>query len=257
MPTKTDLHAPDFHTWLKPKVATPSQKNGAKVWENSKIFFALTSLNGKSENGKTSGTVQSWILAKGEKPSEAVKSGKDKLICGDCPMRGDKGKNRGCYVVPFMGPNAVYAAADQYCGEVTKSDLTLRFGSYGDPAMVPFRVIERLAKKFKNSLGYTHQWRDPRVKKYAKYLMASVESPEGKKQANETGFRTFRVMPAGAKLEADEILCPASKEAGFKLTCAQCGLCNGNRTGRKNNVAIYAHGSPVAAGRISNQIAQG
>jgi hypothetical protein len=40
-----------------------------------------------------------------------------------------------------------------------------------------------------------------------------------------------------------EILCPASEEAGKKLTCETCGACNGTATGRKSSIYIPLHGS--------------
>jgi hypothetical protein len=42
------------------------------------------------------------------------------------------------------------------------------------------------------------------------------------------------------KLESDEVLCPASEEAGRKTTCENCKLCSGTSKKAKN-VAIYAH----------------
>ena len=76
--------------------------------------------------------------------------------------------------------------------------------------------------------------------------MASVESVDAKKQANAIGWRTFRIMRqdqwAKETLQPDEILCPASEEAGKRTTCENCQLCSGNAIKAKN-VAIYAHSS--------------
>ena len=70
--------------------------------------------------------------------------------------------------------------------------------------------------------------------------MASCESIESKNQANSLGWRTFRVMRKDESLQPDEILCPASEEAGKRTTCENCQLCSGN-TIKAKNVAIYAH----------------
>jgi hypothetical protein len=43
-------------------------------------------------------------------------------------------------------------------------------------------------------------------------------------------------------LQPDEVLCPASEEAGKRTTCENCQLCSGNAIKAKN-VAIYAHSS--------------
>jgi hypothetical protein len=70
--------------------------------------------------------------------------------------------------------------------------------------------------------------------------MASVESVDAKKQANALGWRTFRIMRQDETLQPDEVLCPASEEAGKRTTCENCQLCSGN-TIKAKNVAIYAH----------------
>ena len=38
-----------------------------------------------------------------------------------------------------------------------------------------------------------------------------------------------------------EILCPASKEAGYRTTCDSCKLCSGSNISAKS-IAIVAHG---------------
>jgi hypothetical protein len=43
-------------------------------------------------------------------------------------------------------------------------------------------------------------------------------------------------------VKGKEILCPASKEAGERVQCAQCKLCGGNSVKGKS-VAIVAHGT--------------
>jgi hypothetical protein len=82
--------------------------------------------------------------------------------------------------------------------------------------------------------GYTHQWRAS--PEYADILMASCDSVA---EANMLGFRTFRVAPAtGLMKEKREILCPASKQAGKKTTCAECRACDGTSSRARCDVVI-------------------
>jgi hypothetical protein len=46
---------------------------------------------------------------------------------------------------------------------------------------------------------------------------------------------------------AGELLCPASKEAGHKITCDQCQACDGHHKGRRANVMIPLHAGARAA----------
>ena len=58
------------------------------------------------------------------------------------------------------------------------------------------------------------------------------------------GWRTFRIRgPQDPLLAGTECICPASDEAGHRVTCERCQLCRGtNRPAR--SVAIVAHGKP-------------
>jgi hypothetical protein len=56
-------------------------------------------------------------------------------------------------------------------------------------------------------------------------------------------LRTFRVIDSVSSIVKDkEILCPASKEAGYRTTCDSCKLCSGSNISAKS-IAIVAHGS--------------
>ena len=61
------------------------------------------------------------------------------------------------------------------------------------------------------------------------------------RRAVSGGWRTFRVRPVSQPLLRSEITCPASAEAGHRVRCIDCGLCDG--TGPAKNIAILAHGS--------------
>ena len=84
--------------------------------------------------------------------------------------------------------------------------------------------------------------------------MASADSPAEAIQYQEQGFRTFRVSPNhtqrddGTRLVADllpgERQCP--KTLDKRVTCIDCGLCDGNRRGIAANIAAPAHGRGAA-----------
>ena len=205
-----------------------------------------------SDNTKTGPMDQTWILAKDESPVEAVKSGLDEVICGKCPMRAPMGSGfsgRTCYVNVAQGPNAVWRAwrngrypflpAYRYADVFT--NRAVRFGAYGDPVHIPLRIVRWIVFFASKHTGYTHQWQDAQYQVYREYLMASVESSESSAMAHAAGWRTFRVRRADEVLDAGEITCPASDEAGNRTQCIRCGLCAGSRKMAKN-VAIIAHG---------------
>ena len=77
--------------------------------------------------------------------------------------------------------------------------------------------------------------------------MYSADSLADAQLAWSKGWRTFRVMSGVDSITENEVLCPASKEAGYRTTCDQCKLCSGTSVKGKS-VAIVAHGT--GAGRI-------
>lgn len=237
--------------------------NGVIIWEGpsridgSPIAIVATGFPGgaRSTNSKTDEMVQTWIIRRDMFPVEAVRSGLDNAICGDCPFGG----GRGCYVRQD-GPSSVYKAMVGYVEPIRRPDglpnpragqvwgpyprmhpfdagmkargLAIRFGSYGGPDAVPLWVWKAFLSGAVRSgtsrwTGYTHRWRNLNPATWG-FLMASAETEEGYREAVKRGWRTFRVETnSQAEPFVDEILCPASIEAGQKTTCAACGLCNG------------------------------
>lgn len=225
---------------------------GPSELDGEPIVVIATGLKSKSSNRKTGGMVQTYILRQDVSPVEAVKSGQDSSICGDCPHRSAEGfTGRTCYVNVGQGALVVWKAYKRgsYPVAVTTEDWgnmcgrPIRFGTYGDPAAAPLWIWESLASGASKITGYTHQWRvcDP---DYAEYLMASADTPQDAAEAHSRGYRTFRVGYHRDDYKTPgEVLCPASEEAGKKLTCEQCGYCNGNMTGTRGSVFIPIHGS--------------
>lgn len=220
------------------------------------VMIATGFAGGGSSNRKTGAMIQTWILRSDIEPHEAIKSGEDASICGDCRHRGTGGKQRSCYVVVHQAPLSVYRAYKRGTyprlpGIHVFNDRIVRLGAYGDPAGVPFEVLEGAVRNSAGHTGYTHQWSrcDARLRDLC---MASCDSVDEHTAAANMGWRVFRTrdpaMEAAPRLPG-EALCPASAEAGKKLTCEQCLACGGAGGQRRGHIVISAHG---AAGFVSN-----
>ena len=72
--------------------------------------------------------------------------------------------------------------------------------------------------------------------------MASVDTESERAAATLLGWRTFRVTAQGEAIDALEILCPASEEAGKRTQCERCKLCSGLSRPAKS-IAIPSHGA--------------
>jgi hypothetical protein len=226
---------------------------GPSLLDGSPIVCVATGLARKSKNPKTGNAVQTYIVAdNGENPIEANRSGGDAAVCGNCPHRDGT-----CYVNIAQAPLAVYRAvqAGSYPKFNAKQHLSLfkgrflRLGSYGDPAAVPIQVWETLCSVASHHTGYTHQWRTCHPA-YAAYCMASVETAAQRLEAIAKGWRTFRVRLPNQPIEPGEFVCPASQEAGRRLTCDECKACSGSKGGGKNATpVILFHGSSIAGNR--------
>ena len=236
--------------------------NGAILWkgpsaiDGKPVFLVATGLEKSSRNEKTGDLVQTWILRADISPTDATQSGDDFSICGACPHRGEivdgRNVNRSCYVTVFQAPLNVYrtAKAGRYAspeiveGAALLAGRFVRLGAYGDPAAVPFIVWESLLQGVQRVTGYTHQWQwaDSR---FARYCMASADSVTEAESARAKGYRVFRVGSKAESLVKGEFLCPASAEAGKKLSCAECLACGGLSSPNRASVFIPAHGAAV------------
>tara|TARA_R110000822_G_scaffold306459_1_gene432765 strand:- start:37 stop:813 length:777 start_codon:yes stop_codon:yes gene_type:complete len=225
----------------------PSKIDGAPI-----IAIACRIMDA-SGNGKTGAMVQTFILRRDIAPHEALKTGEDSSVCGDCPLRPiHKGATR-CYVRVYQAPLSVWNAyhRGRYAAPGVDFDVALlpelfsglsfRIGSYGDPAAIPASIWKRATRRVKNRTGYTHQWRK-RIGAGLKGLcMASADSDSDVAAAMAKGWRTFRVRKHDAPALANEAVCPASKEGGHRAQCVDCGLCKG-ATIAARNIVIADHG---------------
>ena len=257
--------------------------NGYILWEGESlldgtpIVVIATGFASRSTNRKTGGMIQTYILRRDIDPVSAVRTGKDASVCGDCIHRGttlnNKNSGRTCYVNVGQGALAVWksylaggyprwACVQRKHGEA--DGRKVRLGTYGDPAAVPAYIWQTLLLFASGHTGYTHQWRNPALSvaqhQFLQHTcMASADSPEEAAFAQSMGWRTFRVGRWGEterdRVRLSESLCPASAEAGKKLTCEECLACDGAGVGergtrKRGSIFIPAHGGTAVMANI-------
>lgn len=212
--------------------------NGSTV----RIAYTFT-----SSNSKTGNVIQQWITPKDWERDKG--DGREKIdlkessdACNECPLM------QTCYVkkgFPAMGlisssKSKNHETLHWYRVPERFKDKFIRFGAFGEPVLTGYDETKLLTELCKNWTGYTHQWRNLDYHWSNEYFMASVEDDKGKREANALGYRTFRVGSNVDEMLHDEVLCPASKEAGRKATCEQCGLCKG-KASKAKNIFIVKH----------------
>jgi hypothetical protein len=192
-------------------------------------------------NRKTGKCAQVYILRSDQSPIDAIHSGDDVSICGHCCMRSPHGyAGRGCYVQVGNGPLSVYrtylAGKYQRIAPELFAGVTVRWGAYGDPAMLPEQVVLAVNAHAAAHLGYTHQWRLPFAQWTRGVLMASVETLAQEKKAHALGWGTFRAGASDGSDTGENAVVCANERTG--ITCAECGVCDG----RQLRIVIPAHG---------------
>ncbi len=230
---------------------------GASALDSKPIVVIATGFNGKTNNPKTGDMVQTWILREDLSPSEAVSTGGDVSICGDCKHRGTleggRVKGRTCYVQVFHAPRVIFDAYQR--GNYPQAGISeleglavgrnVRIGAYGDPSAVPVEIWESLTGKAAMVSGYTHQWRNSQHARLKYLTMASVDSEKEHAEAVAMGWRTFRVKNPSDLVLKGEAICPNTTVG---ITCADCGACrgkrptNGGQSTLKGHIVITVHG---------------
>jgi len=221
--------------------------------QRGNVALIVTGIGGKNRtrNRKTGDEPQAWIIPidQGEM-NAAVRDGREGSACGECIHRPALGG--ACYVTIAWGPQRVWYtyAHDRYSRPSVAAVQealrggSIRWGAWGDPAAIPVEVYRPYLDVLDCWQGYTQQWGHLDVNEWG-WLMASVNNPEEAAVASAKGWRYFRVRAdAHDPLRPEELVCPASAEAEYRLTCLVCRQCDGlRRKGRKRpSVAIVAHG---------------
>lgn len=206
-------------------------------------YVAIMTLN--STNRKTGKMLQIWILRSDLNPVEAIQIGADVSVCGDCPHRKQDDGSRSCYVNVGQAPLSVYKSfkrgryvsptSEQLRGAV--AGHSVRFGAYGDPAILHGSVVSEIISYADGHTGYTHQWRSDFATQFKNVFQASCDGFNDYFAASTAGWKTFSVVPKGytpAKIKQ----CPATV-TDSKAQCNTCALCDG----AKAHIYVQAHGS--------------
>ena len=226
---------------------------GTSPYDGQQIMLVVSGVKTKSQNDKTGVMAQASILLADMHPVEGYKSGADSAICGDCPLRLNNG-SRICYVNVLFNNGSQYKSVTKKQVVATPRQLAIllahrqrgiRWGSYGDPGMLPFELInEVMTISGVNHTGYTHQWAQPWFDvRHFQYAMASIDDQNTVKMLEELhgpDVRYYRLLSVtNGNVNPGEIMCPSDSDkrkadGTRKITCAECGLCAGSGKAAKS-----------------------
>lgn len=228
---------------------------GPSEIDGSPIVVIMNRIFTASYNVKTGDIVQTFIIRSDISPLDALKTGQDAAVCGDCEHRPSLVKagngKAPCYVNVGRSVMSVFGAyirgsyvraTPEEAAKHLKGRV-LRLGTYGDPFAAPLIVWAPLVAASDRHVGYSHQWENPKfdATAWAPLVMASADTLVQRIKAKSMGLRTFRVGFADELLKVmGEAVCPASAEAGRKTTCADCRLCGGTSI-KANDIVIRDH----------------
>jgi hypothetical protein len=225
---------------------------GPSMIDGRPIVVIVNKLQGSANEKTGADLVQTFIIRSDVGPVEALKTGADASICGQCVHRPLLAKENGhapCYVNVGRSVRSVYEAYRR--GRYTKATPAqlcailagrkVRLGTYGDPAAAPVQMWQEILADTADHVGYSHQWQAVGFDHaaWAPLVMASADTADEAAQANLYGMRVFRVS-VGVDRQAGETTCPASAEGGRKATCDKCMLCSGT-TKAARDIVIADH----------------
>ena len=218
--------------------AGPSRIDGAPI-----VAIACRIMEASS-NAKTGAMVQTFILRQDIAPHEALKTGDDASVCGDCKLRPIRKGDVRCYVRVHQAPLSVWNAYQRGRYATPGLDfaaallpalfagLSFRIGSYGDPAAIPASAWKTATRKVKNRTGYTHQWRR-RIGVGLKGLcMASADSESDVATATARGWRTFRVRSMTRRLLKPSLFAPPVRKAETRRNAIRADSAKARRSPR-------------------------
>jgi hypothetical protein len=226
--------------------------DGPSLINQTAILGIVHGLQGNSQNRKIGKRMASIIiLVKDMHPIDAVKSGADSAICGECPYRLIDGK-RLCYVNLIFEPGTIYKAYNANKlpvlspGELNylllERSLNLRLGSYGDIGAIPADIVLEILAGGIKSTSYTHQWGreffDPRVLEYSMASLDHINTLD-KLKAKFPRARYYKTILRNETPGPGEIMCPSKPgPVGYKgpreVVCSNCLLCGGTAKQAKN-----------------------
>ena len=247
-------------------LATKKRPTSAMIWngfspfDNGPIMGIISNMDGSSINSKTGAMAQLSILRSDMHPWEAIKTESDASICGNCPLRQvwnpvTKKFERICYVnIAFgpaskwrkeSGPNGYDRMTPEEAGDICAANgVGIRAGDYGDPAMLPFEVLEALLSRAPFHTAYSHQWQesffDARVFQYAMASVDDTNTVERLRELHGPEVRYYRLVNDYENVASNEAVCPSkSLTTGERVrTCAECKLCAGASRPAKSIVII-------------------
>ena len=249
-----------------PKILGYIAYEGPSEIDGAPIVVIINKIDTDSKNDKTGAIVQSFIIRSDVDPVQALQTGDDVSICGQCehrPVLARKSGKAQCYVKVAKSVLSVYNAYRR--GRYIKADAAtiaaalqgkiVRIGTYGDPAAAPVRIWTQITRYAFGRRGYTHQWDMAGfdVDAWAPLVMASADNIDQAAKANLLGMRVFRVSQ-GIDVQPGEASCPASAEAGRRSTCAKCTLCAGTSI-KARDIVIADHAAGHARRTIMLAVA--
>lgn len=218
-------------------MASKTRKPHGILWEGRSLLddgpiVAISTVG--SSNPKTGPMAMVWILRQDVAPHVARREGLDRSICGNCAMR------QACYVVADFAPRSVWKAyREGVYSSIAPEDFArtaIRWGAYGDPALIPSALVHACNKAARGWTGYTHQHAAPWAQWSKGVFMASCESPSQERRLRAAGWGTFRVGRIDGSDLGDATACPHDVTG---ITCIECRACDGGARA----IYVAAHGA--------------
>lgn len=229
--------------------------------DNTLCVFRLDKTSNKKIADKKEKIVQTYHFSKAQfdvaqgKTSMLEFFSHDADVCFDCPFAVSNGaKLTACYthkirqytgflsMLRSIGSKFTWDQIPQLNSDIERDILRMsnrnyvRFGTYGEPSLLPYHLASSVSAVAKSWTGYTHQW--TKKPEYATLFMASTHDQDSEREAKLKGWRSFVASQRGIK---GLVQCPASDEAGFKSNCSKCGLCSGTQGKGNKSVVILEH----------------
>jgi hypothetical protein len=209
---------------------------GRSLIDDAPIVAIVTS---GTANQKTGPMATVWILRADLAPDEAKRGGLDVSICGHCAMRD------ACYVITWQAPKSVYLTYKTGRYKPVRVEAferaAIRWGGYGDPALLPPELVRDCNARARMWTGYTHQHGAKWAQWARGIFMASCETKKQEERLRALGWGTFRAGLRDGSDQGSADLCAYDRTGE---TCIECGLCNGDAR------AIYVPGHGARAAQV-------